>query len=308
MGAAPFALCALAALGGCDRPAPPPSDYVARVGDRYLLPSEVAEALAVLPAGADSVFAREQLAEQWVMNELLAQEAVRDGLREREDVQRLLLENERAVLAAALLESFYEQTADPPPADVEAYFEANQDRLRLREPYIQVRLLSTAHPDSADAARTLLQDGMLSGRPDSAFARAVAAYALDPDASLTLAGNYFPRSRITQSDPALVQLIEQLGPGQITPVIPVAGRYVVVQLVGRIAAGTVPDLGWVEDEVRQMVRVERRRQLIAQKVQQLKAEAISRSELLLPDPAAPATGRPAPPPAPASAPADSIPQ
>ena len=298
MGAAPFAFLLLA-VAGCERPAPPPRDYIARVGDRYLLPDEVSQALAVLPAGADSALAREQLADQWVTSELLAQEAIRDGLREREDVRRLLDENERAVLAAALLESFYEQTSDPPPSDVAAYFEANQDRLRLREPYLRVRLLTTARPDSADAARSLLQDGMMTGRPDSAFARAVSAYALDPEASITLAGNYFPRSRITQSDPALVQRIEQLGPGQISPVMPVAGRYVVVQLVGRIPAGTVPELQWVEDEVRQMVRVERRRQLLAQKVQQLKAEAISRGELLLPDPVAPAPVAPAPAPLPA---------
>ena len=303
MGAAPFAFLLLA-VAGCERPAPPPRDYIARVGDRYLLPDEVSQALAVLPAGADSALAREQLADQWVTSELLAQEAIRDGLREREDVRRLLDENERAVLAAALLESFYEQTSDPPPSDVAAYFEANQDRLRLREPYLRVRLLTTARPDSADAARSLLQDGMMTGRPDSAFARAVSAYALDPEASITLAGNYFPRSRITQSDPALVQRIEQLGPGQISPVMPVAGRYVVVQLVGRIPAGTVPELQWVEDEVRQMVRVERRRQLLAQKVQQLKAEAISRGELLLPDPVAPAPVAPAP----APLPADSLPQ
>ena len=300
MGAAPFAFLLITAAVGCERPAPPPRDYVARVGDRYLLPDEVSEALAVLPAGADSALAREQLADQWVTSELLAQEAIRDGLREREDVRRLLAENERAVLAAALLESFYEQTSDPPPSDVAAYFETNQDRLRLREPYLRVRLLTTAHPDSADAARALLQDGMMTGRPDSAFARAVDAYALDREASLTLAANYFPRSRITQSDPSLVQRIEQLGPGQISPVVPVAGRYVVVQLVGRMAAGAVPDLQWVEDEVRQMVRVERRRQLLAQKVQQLKSEAISRGELLLPDPVAPSAPVPtpsAPPPA-----------
>ena len=267
------------------------------MGDRYLLPDELSEALAVLPSGADSALAREQLADQWVTNELLAQEAVRDGLQERDDVRRLLAENERAVLAAALLESFYDQTSDPPPGDVAAYFEANQDRLRLREPYLQVRLLSTAHPDSADAARSMLQDGMMTGRPDSAFARAVAAYALDPQASLTLAGNYFPRSRITQSDPALIQRMEQLGPGQITPVMPVGDRFVVAQLVGRMATGAAPPLDWIRDEVRQMVRVERRRQLLAQKVQQLKAEAISRGELLLPEPAARARPTPPPPPA-----------
>ena len=293
MSAAPLLL---ALWTGCERVAPPPTVYVARVGDRYLLPEELSEALSVLPAGADSAMASQQFADQWVTSELLAQEAVRDGLRERDDVRKLIAENERAVLAAALLESFYEQTSDPPPGDVQAYFETHQDRLKLREPYLRVRLISTADPDSASAARSLLQDGMMTGRPDSAFARAVDRYALDPRASLTLAGNFFPRSRITQSDPALVQRIEQMGDGQISPVIPVLDRFVVVQLVARQPAGTMPPLDWIEDEVRQMVRVERRRQLLAQKVQQLKAEAISRGELLLPDAAAAEAPPSSPPP------------
>jgi parvulin-like peptidyl-prolyl isomerase len=297
MGAAPLLL---ALWTGCERVAPPPTTYVARVGDRYLLPEEMSEALAVLPAGADSALASQQFADQWVTSELLAQEAVRDGLREREDVRKLIAENERAVLAAALLDAFYEQTSDPPPGEVQAYFEANQDRLKLREPYLRVRLISTADADSADAARSLLQDGMMTGRPDSAFARAVNRYALDPEASLTLAGNFFPRSRITQSDPALTQRIEQMGPGQISPVIPVLDRFVVVQLVDRQPAGSVPPLEWVADEVRQMVRIERRRQLLAQKVQQLKSEAIARGELLLPAAAAPAAPAPRPSAAPDS--------
>ena len=79
-------------------------DFAARVGAEYLSEQDVAEALDVLPAGLDSLTARQQVIEQWVHSRLLAQEARRRGLTSQDDIRRQLAESERAVLAAALID------------------------------------------------------------------------------------------------------------------------------------------------------------------------------------------------------------
>src|SRR5690606_41926468 len=60
--------------------------YVARVGDRYLLQEDVDRQLAALPVRPDSIVARQQIIEQWVMNELLRSEEHTSELQSRENL------------------------------------------------------------------------------------------------------------------------------------------------------------------------------------------------------------------------------
>ncbi|HEX7072305.1 MAG TPA: hypothetical protein VF190_15940, partial [Rhodothermales bacterium] len=78
-------------------------DFVARVEDQYLTREDLEDALQSMPGRLDSAEAREQIIEQWVTNALLVGEATRRGLRNTDEVRRLLEENERSVLASALL-------------------------------------------------------------------------------------------------------------------------------------------------------------------------------------------------------------
>lgn len=252
-----------------------------------LTEEDLAAALAVVPAGVDSLTAREQFVEQWVTAELMALDAEARGLRERPDVQRQLVENERAVLAAALLGVLYEEAPDAVGrADLEAYFERNRDRLRLREPYVRVRFLEADTEAEAEAARAALQEAMLGTSQDSLWEAAARAYASDTTASLALGRSYVPESRLRGSTAAEVwEVLGQLGPGQIAPVIEAGGSYYVAQLLDRAPAGSAPRLGWIEDELRRQIAIQSRKQLLARHVQRLRTEAEARGELELRTPA-----------------------
>ena len=132
----------------------PVTDYVARVGDRYLTRQELSAALESHPFLQDSTEAQQQIIEQWINNELLYQEARRRRLRNDPEVQRLLEENERSVLISAYVNRlFEEEDVAPSPEALQAYFEQHRDQLRLREPFVRIRYLSNPNPDSALAAR-----------------------------------------------------------------------------------------------------------------------------------------------------------
>lgn len=274
-------LALLVALAACESSAPPSGSYVARVGDAVLTENDLMAALAAAPAGVDSMTARQQVIEQWVTAELMARDAEERGLAERADVQRQLAENERAVLAAALLSSLYEEDLSAlNRSELDDYFERHEDRLRLREPYVRVRFIENSSEDSVAAARQAMQQAMLGARQDSLWEVAARTYAADSAASLSLGREYVPESRLLSSDESSAwQILPQLSPGQIGAVQEIGDTFYVVQLVDRVPAGEVPELAWIEDEVRRQVEIQTRKQMVARHVQRLRNEAQARDEL-----------------------------
>lgn len=267
-------------VAACGKPPAPPENVVARVGEQYLTEAEVDDALRDMPIAQDTVQARQQLIERWVTNELLFQEAQRLGLRDDEDVQRLLRENERSVLISALVNSLYdEEPIQPTPAEVQAYYERNRDQLTLREPFVQVRYLRTAVPDSAAAARGLLQQAMRTASADERWPRIAARFAEDASGAIDLSENYYPENRLFMNEPALQQTLSRLRAGQIAPIQEVDSLFHVLQLVDRAPAGATPKLGWIEDELRQRLVVQTRKQMYARHVERLRNEAQSRGAL-----------------------------
>lgn len=276
-------------LAGCREEAPPP-DVVARVGPAYLTEDDLAEALAPMPPSMDSTLARDQYVEQWVTNQLLAHEARRRGLREVPEVRRQLEANETNVLASALLGAFYEDDrAAVSMADLEAYFERNQDRLRLREPYVRVRFLEVADADSAAAARNALLNALRStadpSERDSLFVITATRFAADSAASLALARSFIPQGRLLHHNTSAPWgVVAQLGAGEVSQVLPTTNEtYFVVQVAERVPAGAVPELSWVQEDVQRQLLIQNRKQLVAREVQRLRNEAEARGELRLPD-------------------------
>ena len=284
----PFAL-GLVLWTGCGDPPAPTGDYVARVGTAVLTEADLSSALDALPAGVDSMTARSQFVEQWVTAELMAREAEARGLRDEPDVQRQLAENERAVLAAALLGALYDETGETVGrAELESYFERNRERLRLREAYVRVRLIQTDTRAKAEAARAALQQAMLGSQQDSLWEVAARTYAADTTLSLDLARSYVPESQLLASERAPVwQSMGQLGPGQISPVLEQGESFYVLQLLDRAPAGSEPQLAWIEGELGRQVAIQSRKQMLARHVQRLRTEAQARDELDIREPAAP---------------------
>ncbi|MDX1420006.1 MAG: peptidylprolyl isomerase [Rubricoccaceae bacterium] len=268
--------CALAllALAGCGGEDAPRGDYAARVGEEVLTHAEVAEALEVLPPGLDSLTAHQQVVDQWVRSRLLAEEARRQGLLDDDAVRRQLADNERAVLAAALIDRFFEANpAEPTDEDLRTYYDQHRERLALREPYVRVRHLVLTDEARAEAARAALARAADSPFADSLWVLTARTYADPPDGPLALAETYVPASRLAETDAELGAAVSALGPGEVAPVVASAGRFHVVQLVDREPTGTVPELGWVEGELRQRLAIEARNRMLARQVQQLRTEA-----------------------------------
>ncbi len=270
---------------GCRQETPPP-DVVARVGQAYLTRDELARALQLLPVQIDSTEASQQVIEQWITTQLLYQEALRRGLRNDPEVQRLLEENERSVLISALLERIYQEeeaaSEDPlTPSEVQAYYERYKEQLRLREPYVRLRYLHTTRAEDAQTVHQTLQQAAVVS--DSLWNALVAQYAANPEEARLLASRYFPESRLFTATvlASLREALQRLRDGELAPLITIDGHYHILQLVERLPAGTIPELRWIYDEVAQQARIQARKQIYARLVQRLRNEARVRGELEL---------------------------
>lgn len=271
-------LLGIVLFAGCEEEEPP-ADFVARVGDRYLLREEVDRALTSLPVAQDSAEARQQIIEQWVTGELLYQEAQRLGLRQRPDVQRLLQESERTVLVNALVSHLYEENSQAPtPSEKQSYFESHKEQLRLRESFARVRYLVADDPQDAAAARRMLQQAPTEER-DSVWQIAIAERASNPALSAEISSTYYPESRIFINEPVLQEAFTGLLGGQLAPIIEADSLYHVLQLVERIPSRSIPEPEWIDDELERRLIIQARKQLYARQVQRLRNEAFAREDL-----------------------------
>ncbi|NNE35135.1 MAG: peptidyl-prolyl cis-trans isomerase [Rhodothermales bacterium] len=275
-----LALLFLAVLtGGCvaeksDEP------FTARVGADYLYESDIVSAFDSAPVQSNGESARGQFIDRWVSSALLAQEARRRGIQLKPDVQRLLRDNERSILASALVDEIFDESLEAAKESaIQEYYEANRDRLRIREPYVEIRYLSSSDRTKAAEARRLLQRALRGAGVDSLWLQIVNEYADDPEGSQFLASNYFPQSRLFGSAQEVRERLLQLGTGQLAPVIDDSDVYHVLQLVDRQPSGTVPELAWIRDDLGRQREQQTQKDTYARLVQRLRTEAESRNEV-----------------------------
>lgn len=273
------ALLFLSVLQGCVEESVS-SDFVARVGAEMLLEEDLSDMLASIPIGRDSTAIRKQLVDKWVVNALLEQEARRIDLSSDPEVRRLLDENEHSVLVSAYVNRLYEENEiEPTNEEAARFFEVNKERLRLREPFVRIRYLANTDRDSVMAARRALQLAMRGPHADSLWPGIVSRYSADPAGSLALSENHFAESRLLVAFPSVREVLLRLGQRELSRVISESDQYHLVQVIDRVTEGSIPEMRWVEDEIRRQLILQGRKQTFARTVQNLRNMATARNDL-----------------------------
>ena len=99
-------------------------DYIARVNESYLTREEFA---SLVDTSKLNSFQKEQIIKNWIYNELLFQEAVKDGIVGNEDFNRIVKNSERQLAAAMLLKDFSDsEELDFSDQDLIEYYENNK--------------------------------------------------------------------------------------------------------------------------------------------------------------------------------------
>lgn len=255
-------------------------DFIARVGDRKLTRQELDQALSSMTKGADLKEARNQILEQWITTELLAQEAERRDLTHDPEVQKLIQESTRSVIISAMLERIRQESPEPSTEEIARYFQENQSALVLREPYVRIRYLRTKDQTKADRARNELLEALKTPtKTDERWKEIVKKYGDDPSGTLAFSYHYIPESRLEDGGEAIWQILAQLNPGELSDLKNIDGIWHVVQLVDRVPQGASPRLPWITDEIRQQLQIRAQKVQFATFVQDLKNKAAAKGAL-----------------------------
>ena len=225
-------------LYACNEPQKPAS-YVARVNGSYLTEEDVSQLI-------DSQFVSEKsrtsIIKNWVRQEVLYQEAVKEGITKTKSFQKSIESAKRELAAAILLEKF---SSSSKPVytneDLENYYNENQTSFKLPFNSYFLNRINFSNENTAVQFRTEVISSGWKQAEDN-FAR---------DTTILNIANGILLSEQDIYPAKLLRILEGLYPLEISIVISDdRGYYTVVQLLDKYSAQTIPPFEAVKTEVR----------------------------------------------------------
>lgn len=262
-----FLLCGTLAIltAGCEQQ-DSKKEYLARVGDAYLT-HDAMETLVDSTTRASETLTREYV-RRWVNDELLYQEARRQGLENTELFRQRLAEARRQLAVEALLQKEVYGTAASIPEDtLRAYFQLHHAEFPLQHDVVRINLAVFNARDKANAFRAKILSGMTWQAAlrltldDSATSRALLTHTEQ---------QYFNQQTLVP--PELWRVAISLLPHEISFPVRSEETYVVIQLLTSLTRGEIAPFDMVQDEIRQRLLIEQRRQHYANLLARLQSQ------------------------------------
>lgn len=306
-------------LGGCDRGAPPASappapaaqsaaepasaaapaaapaaegsgEVVARYGDQTLTADELVVELQRLPQRSRSTMdadARKRFVENYVLNDLLYAEGLREGLGNDPDIERQVNDLRRRLVVQRVVRKLQDM---PPVTDEQAkeYYDANPDRYStttIKARHILVK--------DEEKAKELHQQ--VTQNPDQ-FADLAKANSADT-ASARKGGDlgFFGRGRMVPEFEAAAFALET--PGQISEIVKTPYGYHIIQLEERRDGEQKPF-----DQVKEQIRATLRNEAMQAKTKEYYDGLKAKSNLTIDEEALERVAKSVPEPSPGAAP------
>jgi hypothetical protein len=215
-----------------------PETYIAKVNNSYLTESRLAELI-------DSQFVSEKsrsvIIKNWIRQEILFQQAIKEGLTETNEFKETLNNTRKQLAAALVLEKFAASTQQQfTEEELKNFFEENESSFKLPFNAYYLNRIDFSNRDAAVAFRTkLIMNGW-----------AGAIYESEPDTNIISKEDSILVSEQDIQPVRLLRILEGLYPLEISIVIPdERGYYSVVQLLDKYTEGSLPAFKAVKDEV-----------------------------------------------------------
>lgn len=253
-----FFLAATIALSffGCNKE-PEVEKYIARVNNSYLTEEDVAELDSLFKQG----FSRNELVKKWIEKELLYQEAVKLGITDRDDFNRIINDSRRELASTMLINSHLESSLEKPGnTELQDYYNLHKSEFKTEDNLYVFNLASFTNENTAIKFRTKLIE--------SNWEKVIENYA--EDKSLIEYNTSYALSKFEIYPLQLLNLIEQLNAGEVSIVLEQnADKYSVVQLLQIFRSGANPPFEIIRDEVESRFIADKRERMFDEFIEQL---------------------------------------
>jgi len=256
-------VCVLALCAGCSREGSSRT-FVARVGSVELTEDELAGPADSLARARGKSMA---YINEWVVNELLYQEAQRRGMADTDLLRKQLEATRKRLAVEALLEKevYGGGTDNVTDEDIAAAFKKNISSFTLREDVARVTYALFSERDEANQFRASILRGsswdetIAACQRDSVHGRELRAVARN---------QYFTQATLFPDE--LWKLARTLPREEVSYVVKTASGYYVLTVHGIKHVGETPEFDYVKNEVRERLLIERRRTRYEQLVSDLR--------------------------------------
>jgi peptidyl-prolyl cis-trans isomerase C len=246
---------------GCSREGPSPP-YVARVGSVELREDDLAGSADSLAHARGKSMA---YVNEWVVNELLYQEAQRRGMADSDELRKQLEATRKRLAVEALLEKEVYGAGEVSDEEVSALFKKNAGLFTLREDVARVSYALFSERDAANQFRAVIlrgsswEEAVAGSQRDSLRGRALRAVARS---------QYFTQATLFPDE--LWKLARTLPKEEVSYVVKASAGYYVLTVHSLRHVGETPEFEYVRNEVRDRLLIERRRARYEQLVSDLR--------------------------------------
>lgn len=244
-------------FGGCK--APPKGTVVAQVEESYLTREALARRIPASYAGALSVAEKRGLVENWIEEELLYREAVRQKLDGDPEVADRIDRAVRQLLAGELMARIYARDADVSEDEIRDHYETHRADFEREKPELRVRHIVVKDENALNRVWERLQKGAF-------FGQVAGEVSIDLSAAKGGDLGYFTEDMVS---PAFWSACQNAKLGHRVRVLTELGHHI-IEVIDRREAGSIRELSEVRDEIQQRVLTERRREQRAKLLADLK--------------------------------------
>lgn len=252
-----FLLLGIFIFFGCDEEKKP-SGHLAKVEDTYLYKDD-------LPKYFDSSsIAKKHLSElvqSWVNTETLYREAVREGILDDPEFQKMLETAKREIASAILLKQLNERiTISSDEKEIENYFNANKAKFELGSDAYLLNYAIFGSFDKSALFRNLLFE--------SDWNKSTTAFKEDGSLIEQKANQFFYDYKIFSG--SVLKIVRELENGEVSPIIQLdSSKYSVVQVVRKYKSGEAPEYSLIKNSVQKIFLEEKKRSEAEKFIQQL---------------------------------------
>jgi parvulin-like peptidyl-prolyl isomerase len=244
----------LIGLGGCKTQ--PQGQVIARVGDAVLTMEEARQAIDTTRGTTDDQIQR--YVAIWVNNQLLYQEAQREGIDEEDSFHREMEDTRQRLAIHSLLQKrIYSDTSGLEEGNLRAYFDkhkgeffAREDMVKLNEIGFLTREQASDFADKVSRNNLAWIDALRQLRSDTAAAASVVSSSFE---------QFFSQHTLIPVE--LWKVAQALNTGEISFPVKTNLGYYVIQLLETVPAGKPAELDIARAEVGNRSLIDRRRHL-----------------------------------------------
>jgi hypothetical protein len=227
----------LLTLTGCSKEAPK-KDYIAKVNDTFLTTDQLSE---MMDTSGRNNFYKNEIIRNWINQELLYQQALKEGIVDEIQYNRIIDDSKKSLAAALLLKNIYDkQELVYEMEDLVEFFLEHKEEFGLFNDSYLLNIAMFNSEDKAIEFRNLVMEGDWMKASDR----------LKEDTGIinNRQGILLAEREISPVD--VQRMVPELFPREVSIVFgDDRSNYKIVQVLGKYSKGTIPPFELIKDKV-----------------------------------------------------------